>query len=273
MKKLQVIILVISIFFCMGIFTTCSDMTIPDFLEKNLPIALADLAHYLSKQPNNPSDPITVKLAPFTFTNGDSTLPSTVEWNEVNRIVNDAQKSLILDLSWCRAESGAINGSNSPASTDNFMNIIRDNIYMKGIILPNNLGSIGNNAFDTCSYLETIVIPDSVTTIGDYAFNNCSSLENIILPESLTTIGNNAFSSCVKFTRIYIPDNVFKIGDDAFSACDDLTEVYLPAGIDKTTNFGGNAFLGIDTLRTEYSDATGAWYRTNNGGTSWGRVS
>ena len=41
--------------------------------------------------------------------------------------------------------------------------------------IPNNVTSIGNYAFNSCSSLTSITIPDSVTSIGNYAFNSCTA--------------------------------------------------------------------------------------------------
>ena len=45
--------------------------------------------------------------------------------------------------------------------------------------IPEGVTSIGNNAFQDCSYLQSINIPDSTTLIGDRVFNNCRCLKTI----------------------------------------------------------------------------------------------
>ena len=50
--------------------------------------------------------------------------------------------------------------------------------------LPENLLSIGANAFRSCSRLQQVVVPNSVTEIGKNAFDGCSSLAQIALPET-----------------------------------------------------------------------------------------
>lgn len=45
--------------------------------------------------------------------------------------------------------------------------------------VPNSITSIGNDAFDSCSYLTSVNISNSVTFIGDWAFYYCTSLTSI----------------------------------------------------------------------------------------------
>lgn len=59
------------------------------------------------------------------------------------------------------------------------------------------------NAFEGMESLTSVVIPDNVTTIGQDAFNNCSQLESVSLT-SVDQIGANAFSGCNNLTSITI---------------------------------------------------------------------
>lgn len=57
-----------------------------------------------------------------------------------------------------------------------------------GIVLPDTITSIGDNAFADCN-LTGITIPNSVTSIGDYAFDSCVGIKHLTIPESVVSIG------------------------------------------------------------------------------------
>ena len=44
--------------------------------------------------------------------------------------------------------------------------------------------------------IRSYIIPSSVTSIGDYAFEGCSFLSDIVIPTSVTSIGRGAFHDC-----------------------------------------------------------------------------
>jgi uncharacterized repeat protein (TIGR02543 family) len=102
------------------------------------------------------------------------------------------------------------------------------------IILPNNLKTIEDSAFET-SFIHRITIPQGVTSIGVSAFEN-THLSSVTLPESLMSIGACAFYQC-PLTRITIPDSVTSIGGDAFKNCSELASVTLGSGLTELRGF------------------------------------
>ena len=69
---------------------------------------------------------------------------------------------------------------------------------------------IGNFAFWNCD-ISSIVIPANVKSIGNGAFEQCSGLASVTLNEGLETIGAQAFNACI-LTSITIPATVTSIG-------------------------------------------------------------
>ena len=73
--------------------------------------------------------------------------------------------------------------------------------------------------------ITSIVIPNNVISIGENAFIRCSNLQTLTLGENITTYGSSAFSGCSSLTSIYnyrrnpvaLNANVFK--DVDYFAC------------------------------------------------------
>ena len=99
--------------------------------------------------------------------------------------------------------------------------------YIKSLYIGDQITSIGNHAFHSCSDLTSVEIPNSVSSIGDYAFYCCRGLTNVPIPNSVTSIGALAFGYCEGLTSITIPKNVTSIDGTAFSELDFLTTQFI----------------------------------------------
>ena len=90
---------------------------------------------------------------------------------------------------------------------------------------------------------QNTIIPDNVTTIGSEAFVGCKSLSSITIPNSVTSIESSAFSGCKNLTSIIIPKNVKSIGWQAFCGCENLMTVI--SEVREPFSFSSQAFEGI----------------------------
>ena len=104
------------------------------------------------------------------------------------------------------------NGNTKYDSRDNCNAIINTatNTLMygsKNTVIPNNVISIGSNAFRGLSGLTEVTIPSSITSIGDYAFADCKELKSIIVKKAVPiNIDTDVFSDSIyKNTVLYVP--------------------------------------------------------------------
>ena len=118
---------------------------------------------------------------------------------------------------------------------------------VKTYILGNNVKSIGNSAFHSCSGLTSVTIPNSVIRIENAAFMYCSGLTSITISENVMNIGDYAFLGCSKLTSVVIPDEVFSIGKQLFYDCSNLTDVTIGNGV---TGIGSGTFYGCTNLKS-----------------------
>lgn len=134
------------------------------------------------------------------------------------------------------------NGYNYPANTIPTYAFFEKWIYncgLKRILLPNNLASIGADAFQYCYHLDNLILPNSVTTIEDGAFYRCTGLTSITLGSNLAKIGASVFMDCTGLKDIQFPEALTSIGDYAFQNCSALQTLKLPS---KLNRIGSQAF-------------------------------
>jgi hypothetical protein len=148
---------------------------------------------------NTPETPHTVRLAASasTIINTEDTSELALGvWASIDSAVRDAQRYVTLDLGACYASQYAVSGASNP--TANKMNIVKDNVYVKGIVLPQNLKSIGSYTFFGCTGLSEVTIPGSVTKIDNYAFDGCTNL-TIVTFAAGSAINSSNFSYTSSF--------------------------------------------------------------------------
>ena len=81
------------------------------------------------------------------------------------------------------------------------------NTILSKVVIPENIQSIGQQAFYNCENLTEIELSEGITELKYNTFYGCKRLENITLPNSLTTIGYGVFDQTAIRT-LTIPENV-----------------------------------------------------------------
>ena len=153
--------------------------------------------------------------------------------------------------------------------------------YLKNVVLPSRLSSLGIGAFLDCTALESVTIPAYTKTIQSYVFAGCTNLleisveegnnnytsENGVLfskdknqllqypagktdaaytvPASVTTISTYTFYKTVYLETITLPENLTKLNTYTFTNCENLRSVTLPA---KLTSLGTSVFKNCKNL-------------------------
>lgn len=107
---------------------------------------------------------------------------------------------------------------------------------LQKIILPDNLGTIGSNAFAYCSNLKDITFPKTLVTIEYHTFYQCG-LSEVTLPDNLKDIGDGAFYECYNLKKVNFPDSLKTIGSHAFHRCQQLQKVTFPEKLEVIGNY------------------------------------
>lgn len=113
------------------------------------------------------------------------------------------------------------------------------------VVLPENLETIGDGAFESCTSLESINFPKTLTQIGKRAFYNAPLLGVAVIPDELSVIGESAFENA-KFTAISIGANVDTIKRNAFANCVNLKTLVMKGN----PRVRPNNFSNCDKLST-----------------------
>ena len=148
----------------------------------------------------------------------------------------------------------------------------KNSAFLTNIVIPENVTSIGNNAFDGCTGITEVTVnskklesignyafrgtkitgislPESVSRIGGAAFMNCTALTSIVIPEKVTALDSNyydgTFEGCTSLISVTLPSNLTNIPDYAFEGCTKLETVSLPESI---TALGKDMFKGCTSL-------------------------
>ena len=130
-------------------------------------------------------------------------------------------------------------------------------------VIPNNVLSIGDDAFYDRTRLTSIVLPNGLQYIGSHAFQNCSQLSSINFPESITSVGCGVFKYCSGLATpicnatcfAYMPPSyegsyalaptTQMIACESFQDCSKVTAIAIPSSV---YEIGGYAFYNCSAL-------------------------
>ncbi len=104
--------------------------------------------------------------------------------------------------------------------------------YIKNVILPENLTSIGEKAFAERTQLTSVTFGSSLEEIGMLAFDVCEKLTSLDIPSSVTLIRQSAFERCSGLKTISVHSlEPAMLNSPVFSGVDkSQCELHVPAG-------------------------------------------
>lgn len=156
-------------------------------------------------------------------------------------------------------------------------------VKIRGIVIPNSVAAIDDNAFAECEELEVLVLPERLQNIGKDVCLDCVNLKEVTLPESITLEGAyGCFVGCdnlERFSGAYasadgrclvvdktlyafapkdiaeytIPKGVETIAERSFAECDRLKSITIPASVE---SIGDGAFYNSSRLDELYIHST-----------------
>ena len=113
------------------------------------------------------------------------------------------------------------------------------------IYVEDNIVSIGDNAFGSCTILETASLPDTISECGNNVFANSSGNVRLDVRCVDGVVDANTYKSKTDgITCIYIDENIITIGESAF---EDLSTVLYV--ISNAQNIGNRAFANSMALK------------------------
>ena len=138
-------------------------------------------------------------------------------------------------------------------------------------ILPNVTDTIGDAAFNNCSYLSNVILHDNIDVISSYVFRGSKLYEDesnwdngvfyvgnylleadkdklqadYVVREGTRIIANSAFSGCQKLNSIVLPNSLERIGVFAFYMCKKLKNINIGSNVSKIDSY---AFYFCDNL-------------------------
>lgn len=93
--------------------------------------------------------------------------------------------------------------------------------------IPDNVKTIGTEAFAGNTTLASVTIPSGVTHIEAGAFADCKALEHIVIPKGVEELGNGVFAGDARLTKVTLGRGVKKLGNGVFAGCTGLSAVEI----------------------------------------------
>lgn len=132
------------------------------------------------------------------------------------------------------------------------------------------LYSIESEAFEKCSKLKTIILPNNIKSIGHQAFKE-SAINNLLIPEGVETIVYEAFEACQGLVSVSLPNSITYIGVNAFY--ENTSLAYVKSEIKTPFEMNWAVFVNLpDNAELHVPYGTKNLYETTSGWNVFGKI-
>ena len=189
-----------------------------------------------------------VKIGGSAFSNNSGlisiTLPASISSIDAAAFKNCENLVEVILLGTTATENAATSLAISESAFENCSSLAT-------IVLPSYTKSFGKNAFKS-SGIVNFVIPENVTTIGSQAFANCTKLETLVFKNtgSVAIPEGGTFKGCTALLTVDLGANVSAIGKNAFENCTALRAVTIATADCKLTRIDNQAFYNCTSLQS-----------------------
>lgn len=137
--------------------------------------------------------------------------------------------------------------------------------YLESVVLGENVKSLAESAFHSCSGLKSVSGLEKLTVIPLGAFAMCTNLNITVDLSSATEIGQEAFRGA-GITGVITSSALTKINNNAFYSCNNLKSFVVEENV---TFIGYRAFSQSAIETVEFKNSAN-WYRYTNASTTSG---
>ncbi len=112
--------------------------------------------------------------------------------------------------------------------------LLTGNTVIKGVHIPADIETIGDQAFDNCTSLASLTFEEGsvLTSIGSQAFRK-TAVKTVNFPKSLNVLGVQSFNNAASLVTVTFPDdsNLETISQGVFNGAVSLKDVVIPASV------------------------------------------
>lgn len=158
------------------------------------------------------------------------------------------------------------------------MNDVFAGVPLKGeLVLPKNLTSIGERAFEGCDFSGELKLPKNLVSIGQKAFAYNWRLMGVLeFPEGIQSIGAGAFANCRSIEGLVFPESLESIGYEsdggAFQDCFSISSIVCKGTIPPYMQAGAFDGVAKDNFTLEVPESAIQQYQAAIGWSEFKRI-